>query len=119
MANPHIVDEPFQPLQQVAFSSQLPMDLLIVEIRELHRETAGLRRGQEELLRVSRRQFCRVNQVINRMDTFLDYSSNFNSALSNMFNTPSVNLGTGPFHFPAPHLFPEYTLDTEDEDDDT
>lgn len=94
------------------------MDLLIAKMRELRRETADLCRGQDELLRVSRRQFRRVDQVSSRMDAFLEYSTDFNSTLSNMFNTSGVSLGSSPFNFPATPMFPEYTLDTEDEDED-
>lgn len=92
------------------------MDLLIAEMRELRMETTNLRRGQEELLQVSRCQFRRVDQVASRVDTFLEYSTDFNSTLSNMFNTLGVSLGLGPFHFPTPPIFSEYMLDTEVED---
>lgn len=85
---------------------------------ELRKETADIRRGQEELLRVSMCQFRRVDQVASRMDTFLAYSTDFKSTFSNMFNTSRVSFGQGPFQFSAPPMFPEYTLDTEDEDED-
>lgn len=94
------------------------MDFLIAEMRKLRRESTELRRGQNELFRVSRRQSCRVDQVVIRMDAFLDYSTNFNSTLSHMFNTSRFNTGMSPLHFPAPPIFPDYTLDTKDEDED-
>lgn len=80
-------------------------------------EPVVIRRGQEELLQVTRRQFLRVDQVAGWVEAFLDYSREFNSTLSGMFNTPRVNFGTGPFHFPTPPVFPDYTLYIEDEDD--
>lgn len=109
-----------QPPQFVvtSSSSRLHMDLILAEICKLRMETIVICQGQKEMLQMSRRQSRRVDQIASRVDMLLDYSTEVNSTLANMFNASGFNTGPDPFHFPTPSVFLEYILDIKEEEDD-
>lgn len=70
-----------------------------------------------ELRQESRRQIRHIDQVAHWLDSFLEYSTDFNSALAQMFTNYGFNSGPNQVHFPSPPLFPEYTSDSADDGD--
>lgn len=79
------------------------MEFLADEVRELYQE--------------SWRHSRRIDQVAHRVDSFLEYSTTFNSALAQMFINYGFNSGPSQVQFPAPPMFPEYTFDSADDED--
>lgn len=73
--------EPSEPPQATNASSQSPMKSLIDEMCGLRRETQELYRETKELHRESRRESRRNDQLAHHLDSFMEYSTEFNSAL--------------------------------------
>lgn len=60
---------------------------------------------------------CRESHELRRVDSFLEYSTDFNSALAQMFANYGFNSGPSPVQFPAPLMFLEYTFASVDDKD--
>lgn len=103
----HDVDYSSQLLSTAAKLSTASIDLLAAEVREL-------RRVSEELRRENRRQSRRVDQMVHRVGSFLEYSKGFNTTLIQMFTNYGFSSGMGLVQFSTTPVFSDLSDDSAD-----
>lgn len=80
-------------------------------------DTTELRQGQNVLQRESQCHTRHIDWMAQQMTSIMEYSTEFNTSLAQMFSSCGLNAGPPPIQFSAPPMVPQYESEEDDDED--